>query len=278
MASFNNQSHRMGYIKFPEDYWKTPVKIINVAPDAIASGKAATAPLEELAQDKESLRRQKALELIEKIKSLESRLDLHEKAATLNLRRLIVRLEDLGGYHLFGHKSFSAFWAEYFPDCGTYQRAIAQSHAATVLRLISIPVTDELPTTNALRSLVRLGIRATTPTRNEKKQLIGNFQMCRLDRAQFVKEAWARACELAEGQLPGEKEVLKSVRELVKLHPELKPPRLIPTLEEQVAELTAQLEAAINRIKALEQLNQELAYSISDVRETYQERTLEAKK
>lgn len=265
MARFNTQNHRIGYVRLPSespnDSWHIgPVKTAIVPLSAIASGKAATLPLEELTETPEESRRKKALKIIEKVRESETKLDLHHTGATLKLRRAIAHLEDLGGYHLFGFKDFESFWNEYFPNCGNHQRARWQSLSITVLRLLDLPIDCEAPTSNALRPLFRLGVRdGVTSAKAKQKGANGRYQTCNLDRAILVKKAWQRACELAGDRIPTEKETAQAVRELSRIYPEIAPPKTKKTLlEDRVRQLTTQLDEATNKIKALEQLNQEL--------------------
>jgi hypothetical protein len=273
---FSTQSHRIGNITFPNDSWGIgPVRVVKASPSVIASGKAASAPLEELVKETADLsrsevveilpfkgeerRRQEALNIIEKVKSSEARLDLHYSSATLKLRYAIAKIEDLGGYQLFGHKNFNSFWEEFFPGCGSRQRATLQSGVCTVLRLLNLPLTgDELPTTSALQRLTGLGVRDVVAVRDERGRVVANYQVCQLDRANLVKKAWSRALELSDGGIPTEKQTLQAVRELARKNPRLRSPKDRNPFFEQVKDLTAQLKKAEAKIKVLEQINQEL--------------------
>lgn len=240
MTRFNTQNHRIGYVRLSSDSWDlSPVKVVQ-APEAIASGKSAIAPLEELGVIWLQLTKQniaKAIETLTICQNSRKKMLARERQALLTLYE--------GEAHLhpsINLPSFQQFLLVQFGKRASSQY-LKELSAGRKEKILEIPVGTysvyEFKVLERFKCFVPYGSKRDERGIFQPGSAQFGVRPCPLQ-IQRLKECWAIACDLAGTSQPDTQHINKAVREMEERYPEYagrKPTSTVTRLKLQIEAL-----------------------------------------
>jgi hypothetical protein len=241
---FSNQSHRIGFVRVPEDAQiLSPVKVVQANPSAIASGACAIAPLEFFGTPRIQL---SEIDIARAIKTLED-CQNSRKRIVAKERQVLLTLYD-GEAHLhpsINLPSFQQFLLKQFGKTASLQY-LKELSAGRKEQILKIPI----GTYSVYQFKILERFRCFAPV-GSKRDNKGQF---RPGAAQFgvkpcplqierLQECWEIACSLHGSSQPDVKVINKAVQEMGQKYPEYrgrKPTSTVVKLKLQIASLEAE--------------------------------------